>query len=108
MNKYLSLKKNADFKKVYESNNYLANDILVLYYLKSNNSNRVGISVSKKVGNSVKRHKIKRRIKEAYRNIDKIKQGYDIVFIARKKASEVEYKEIKNTIIWLFKKTEII
>lgn len=107
MNKYLSLKKNAEFKKVYDSGKYLANDILVLYYLETKNDNRIGISVSKKVGNSVIRHKVKRRIKEAYRNTEEIKQGYDLVFIARKKASSVEYKDIKKAITLLFRGTKL-
>ena len=80
------LKKDSDFRKVYKHGKSFANRNLVMYILDNkSDSTRVGISVSKKVGNAINRNKIRRRIKESYRlNIDaNVKYGYDIVFIAR-------------------------
>ena len=63
-----SLKKNDDFRLVYRSGKSCANRYLVMY-AKPNDlgTSRIGISVSKKVGNSVVRHRIKRLVKESYR-----------------------------------------
>ena len=61
-----SLKNNRDFVNVYTSGRSYANKYLVIYTLKNNSDrNRLGISVSKKVGNSVVRHRLKRLIKES-------------------------------------------
>ena len=91
-----SLKKNKDFLSVYRNGKSYANKYLVMYVLENNtNQNRLGISASKKVGNSVQRNRAKRLMKESFRNsCDNLKKGYDIVFIARntingRKCSEV-------------------
>ena len=63
-----SLKKNSDFKNVYGAGKSYANRYLVMYVLLNGTGcNRLGISVSRKVGNSVVRHRLKRLLKEAYR-----------------------------------------
>lgn len=63
-----SLKKNRDFKFVYQHGKSYANRYLVMYVLgNGSDQNRLGISVSKKVGNSVIRHHITRLIRESYR-----------------------------------------
>ena len=63
-----SLKKNQDFKVVYQNGTSYANRLLVMYVLKNQHmKNRLGISVSKKVGNSVVRHRLTRLIRESYR-----------------------------------------
>ena len=76
------LKKDSDFRKVYKHGKSFANRNLVMYILDNkSDSTRVGISVSKKVGNAINRNKIRRRIKESYRlNIDaNVKYGYYIL-----------------------------
>ena len=63
-----SLKKNSDFQIVYKSRNSYANRYLVMYIRKNDlEKNRIGISVSKKVGNSIVRHRLTRLIRESYR-----------------------------------------
>ena len=76
-----SLKKNRDFQLVYKKGTSFANRYLVMYVLKNQlDKNRIGISVSKKVGNSVVRHHLTRLLRESYRlNEEKFKCGYDIV-----------------------------
>ena len=62
-----SLKKNKDFLSVYRNGKSYANKYLVMYVLENNtNQNRLGISASKKVGNSVVRHKFCRLVRESY------------------------------------------
>ena len=100
-----SLKKNQEFKKVYASSCSCANRQLVGYFLKNQMpENRIGISVSKKVGNSVVRHRLKRLVKEAYRlNQSKIKTGYDIVIVIRSDAKEKNYWEIEASLLHLLR-----
>lgn len=98
-----SLKKNKDFQNVYNNGVSFANRYLVMYVLKNNTeNNRIGISVSKKVGNSVIRHHITRLVRESYRlHEDMFDSGLDIVVIARVAARNVGYKEIESAVLHL-------
>ena len=98
-----SLKKNRDFQNVYINGKSYANKYLVMYVLENNlNRNRIGISVSKKVGNSVIRHHITRLVRESYRlQEDVFNSSLDIVVIARATAREVGYKEIESALLHL-------
>ena len=100
-----SLKNNRDFVNVYTSGKSYANKYLVIYTLKNNSDrNRLGISVSKKVGNSVVRHRIKRLVKESYRLHEKMfNSGLDIVVIARKGSDACDYAGIESALLHLFK-----
>lgn len=100
-----SLKKNIDFRKVYSERNSLANKYLVMYVAKNElGNNRIGISVSKKVGNSVIRHHITRILREIYRlNEELFKCGYDIVVIARVKTCHATYQDISKAYLDLAK-----
>lgn len=100
-----SLKKNKDFQKVYKKGRSLANSYLVMYVLKNElNRNRLGISVSKKVGNSVVRHHLTRLIREGYRlSEEHFRCGYDIVVIVRTGAKEKNYHDIESALIHLGK-----
>ena len=95
-----SLKKNQDFKNVYDNGRSYANRELVLYVCGNGQQyNRLGISVSKKVGNSVIRHRVRRLVKEAYRlSEDRFHIGYDCIFVARTNAKDCTYLEIERAI----------
>ena len=110
MNFSESLKKNSDFKNVYTHGKSYANKYLVMYMLENNQDiNRLGISVSKKVGNSVVRHRITRLVRESYRLHENIfNSGLDIVVVARKGASTVRYAEIESALLHLGKLHGII
>lgn len=98
-----SLKKNADFQCVYKNGKSFANKYLVMY-VKENDLeiNRVGISVSKKVGNSVVRHRIKRLILESYRlHEDAFNSSLDVVIIARTSAKDRSFHEIESALLHL-------
>ena len=105
-----SLKKNQDFQIVYKTGKSYANKYLVMY-IKENNTrkNRLGISVSKKVGNSIVRHRLTRLIRESYRlQEDRFRCGIDIVVIARIGAKDRTYKDIESALLHLGRLHEII
>ena len=105
-----SLKSNYDFQRVYKNGKSYANKYLVMYVVENNTDrNRLGISVSKKVGNSVVRHRITRLIRESYRLHENIfNSGLDIVVIARNSASSVSFMRIESALLHLAKLHQII
>ena len=100
-----SLKKNSDFQNVYKNGKSYANKYLVMYVLENNtDKNRLGISASKKIGNSVIRHRFARLVRESYRLHENIfNSGLDIVVVARKSASSAGYAEIESALLHLSK-----
>ena len=105
------IKKDSDFRRIYQKSKSFADRNLVIYYMNNNvGKSRIGISISKKVGKANVRNRIRRYIKESYRlNIDsKIKRGYDIVFIARVNSSNSDYKAIEKSIKYITKKANVI
>ncbi|WP_449036320.1 ribonuclease P protein component [Peptostreptococcus stomatis] len=105
------IKKDSDFRKVYQRGKSLADRNLVIYTMKNkSDKSRIGISISKKVGKAHERNRIRRYIKEAYRlNIDdKVLGGYDLVFIARINAADKDYKELERSLKYICKKANII
>ena len=105
-----SLKNNRDFQNVYKNGESFANKYLVMYVLENGTDcNRLGISVSKKVGNSVVRHRVKRLIKESYRLHEGVfNSGLDIVIIARQSAAAVGFFEVESALLHLAKLHEMI
>lgn len=98
-----TLKNNREFQAVYKNGKSKANKYLVMYMLPNDlNEIRVGISVSKKVGNSVVRHRLARLIREAYRlNKEGLAVGWDIVIIARPSAKDKSYQQIESAFLHL-------
>ena len=88
-----SMKKTEEFRKCYENGKSYADRFIVLYVWKNDSSyNKVGISCSKKVGNSVVRHRFARLVREAYRlHEDMFNSGLDIVVVARACAQDATY-----------------
>lgn len=105
-----SLKKNRDFQLLYKEGKSRANRYLVLY-VKENGmeKNRFGVSVSKKVGNSVVRHRITRLIRESYRlHEDMFNSGLDMAVIARVSAKGKSMDEINSALLHLGKLQGVI
>ena len=109
MRNIITLKNYREFGKVYDHKESYANKYLVMYILKNDQEySRIGISVSKKVGNSVVRHRITRLIRESYRlNKETIKEGYDIVIVARYTAKGRSFQEIESAFLHLCRKHNI-
>lgn len=112
MNRFPSIKKNEEFKLVYRSGRSCANDSLVMYVLKNEKTNgscRIGISASKKVGNSIVRHRIARVLRECFRlHRDDLKSGYDIVVIARQPAAALGYEDMSRAYMELCSRMGIL
>lgn len=105
-----SLKKNEQFREVYKKGKSYANKYLVIYVLENNQTkNYLGISVSKKVGNSVVRHRLARLIRESYRlHENMFNSGLNIVVIARNSAASISYYEMESALLHLLKLHGII
>lgn len=105
-----SLKKNYQFRFVYNKGKSIANRFLVMYVVRNNkDSDYLGVSVSKKVGKSVVRSRVSRLIKENIRLMEKdIRKGYDIVVIARVAAKDADFWEIKKSLNMLLSKHRLI
>lgn len=105
-----SLKKNHQFQFVYKNGRSYADKYLVMY-VKENGTdrNRIGISVSKKVGNSVVRHRVIRLVRESYRLQEAVfNSGLDIVVVARQRAASADYYGIEKSLLHLAKLHRII
>ncbi len=109
MKKALRLTKNLEFINVYKSGRRISSPFFVMYIKKNDlGYSRLGVSVSKKVGKSVVRNKIKRQIKEIIRkNYDFINSGWDIVFSVKPTAVQLNYAHMEKEIISLLKRGRI-
>jgi ribonuclease P protein component len=105
-----ALKKNEDFREVYKKGNYAENELLILRALnKKSDITKIGISVSKKVGNSVVRHRTIRLIRESYLMVkEQLVPGYNIVVIAKPEAKEKGLAEISGAFLQLLIKKKLV
>ena len=103
------LKLNHVFRRLYRTNGY-ANGCMVLYARRNRtDANRVGITVSKKLGKAHIRNRARRRLREVYRlNEDAFQPGWDIVVVARSKAITCDFRELTKAYLSLAKKAGIL
>ena len=104
------LKKHWEFQRAYQKGNKYWNRYFVIYVRRTHlNSLRLGITVSKKVGNSVQRNRVKRLIRESFRQLrPHIKIGYDIVVVGRTPASRLKCQEAQDGLAHLFQRAAIL
>ena len=104
-----SLKLNHIFRRLYHTNGQ-ANSCLILYARKNRTStNRVGITVSKKLGKAHIRNRIRRRLREVYRlNENRFQPGWDIVVVARSRCLTAEFSKLTESYLSLAQKAGIL
>ena len=104
-----SLKLNHIFRRLYHTSGQ-ADAFLVLYARKNRTEcNRVGITVSKKLGKAHVRNRTRRRIREVYRlNEEKFRPGWDIVVVARSRAVDVPFDKLTKSYLTLAKKAGLL
>ena len=111
MKKINTLKKNYEFSNVIKRGNYHVKKQIIVYITKNDkNKNIIGIAISTKLCNAVNRNKIKRIIRESYyREMKKIKQGYNIVFLWNKKEpiENICFQEVHKEIVEIFKEADL-
>ena len=111
MKKIKTLKKNYEFKNVLSKGKFFVGKYVTIY-IKNNkkNENYVGIAVGTKVAKAVKRNRIKRLIRENYKNLEeKINSGNTVVFLWKKKIDikNANYKNIKQDMEDIFNKSKL-
>lgn len=106
MKNAVALKENRDFQRLYKRGKSYVSPVLVTYIAKNKNNNlRYGITTGKKIGNAVKRSRCRRIIRAAFAQVSPmLRNGYDIVFVARGKTPYVKSGDIKNAMDIHFKK----
>ena len=112
MKKTETIKKNFEFKKMLHKGKYIPGKFIVVYYLENKEEkNKIGIAISKKVGKSVVRNRIKRLIRESYYALEKdLKKQYSIVFMWRKNQNPdlITFWDIKNDIESTLKRVGVL
>jgi ribonuclease P protein component len=106
MKKTKKIRKNLEYRTVYRKGKSIANRYLILYKHKNNFPyNRIGISVSKKVGKSVVRSRVTRLIRESFRHQEDflVESGWDLVVIARATAADASYHQIYSAMDHILK-----
>ena len=105
-----SMKKTNDFRNVYDNGKSYANKFVVLYVWENGSSkNRLGISCSKKIGNSIVRHRFARLVRESYRLHENVfNSGLDIVVVARACARDASFFDIEASVLRLAGKARIM
>jgi len=105
-----SLKKNHEFRRLYSKGKSAASRCVVVYCRRNGKpENRLGITVSTKLGGAVVRNRIRRRLKEAYRlNELSVRKGHDIVIVARARSRFAKWDELQSSVMFLLNKLGLL
>ena len=105
-----TLKKNYEFHRLYAKGKSAATPFLVVYARKTKRpGNRIGFTVSTKLGKAVKRNRVRRRLREIYRlNEQRIARGTDLVVVARGRAVTASYRQLETAFLSACKRLGIL
>ena len=104
------LRKQSDFDAIYKRGRSVGDKYVVIFYIKNDlDVTRTCFLASKKVGNSVRRNRARRLMRESYGHIkDIIPSGYDIIIIARNTISGRKFSEVDRSILNAFKRAGLL
>ncbi|MBC1475058.1 ribonuclease P protein component [Listeria grandensis] len=111
MKKAYRIKKDDEFQRVFKKGKSFANRQFVVYIFKREDLThfRIGLSVSKKIGNAVVRNRIKRCIRQTFHELnEQVAPGYDYIIIARKPAANMDFHEIKKSLMHVLKLSRVL
>ena len=105
-----SLKKNYEFRRLYNKGKSAATPYVVVYAKRTGrDENRLGITVSNKIGKAVVRNKVRRRLREIYRlHEGEMQRGYDLVFVARGRSVNAEYVQLEQAVLKACRQLKVI
>jgi len=105
-----TLKNNHDFRRLYRKGNSAVSGVVVIYCRKNQlGRNRLGVTASVKLGHAVVRNRCRRRLREVYRlNKESLRQGYDIILVARSRTASVPWQELQSAFLRTCRKLELL
>ncbi len=110
MKRAVTLKENHEFRRLYQKGASAVGGGMVVYCRKNRlGRNRLGLTASVKLGHAVVRNRARRRLREVYRlNGHRLRQGYDIILVARSRTATVPWKELNDTFLRLCRKLDLL
>ena len=92
------MKKNHEFRRLYDKGKSFATPVLVVYYRKTNRSyNQIGFTVGTKIGSAVCRNRVRRQLREIYRlHEQEFQPGHDLVVVVRSRAIGAPYGRLTD------------
>ncbi|WP_088008309.1 ribonuclease P protein component [Indiicoccus explosivorum] len=110
MNKHQRIKKSQEFQRVFKKGKSFANRQFIIYVYRTGQPEfRIGLSVSKKIGNAVTRNRIKRYIRQVFLEMkEEVRQDADYVIIARKQAADLDFHETKKSLQHVLKIARVL
>ena len=110
MKRAVTLKENYEFRRLYQKGKSAVGGGMVIYCRKNRlGHNRLGVTVSVKLGHAVVRNRVRRRLREVYRlNAPALKKGYDIIVVARVKCVDAKYSAIDSAFMKACEKLDLV